>query len=77
MKPPSTRRTALSPAEAADRVEVIKDNLEDVQNSINELLSNHQLSALAAPSLIQSRRLLKHALEHLTLAVELIEREAS
>lgn len=75
MKPPSTRRKPISPTEAADRLEVIRDNAEDVHERLEDLLSNHQVSPMAAPSIIQTRRLIKHAREHLTLAIELIERE--
>lgn len=75
MKPPSTRRKPISPAEAADKLEFIKDTAEDLHGRLNDLLNDYQVSSLAAPSVIQARRLVKHSLEHLSLSIEVLERE--
>lgn len=72
---PSTRRKPIRPQDAADKLEVIRDNAEDVHERLDDLLSDYQVSPMAAPSIIQTRRLVKHAMEHLALSIELIERE--
>lgn len=71
----STRRRYISPVEAAAKLEDMKDVVEDTHNLISELLNDFQISPLAAPSVIQARRLVKHCLEHLSLSVEILEKE--
>lgn len=68
------KRLPLSPSDAADRLALNLDRAEDLLRELDQLASAYYLPRLAAPAALQARRLARHAVNQLQIAIELCER---